>query len=168
MTKCGRRNHQPRHDLVTNAQINAAIKNIVRKRHPGAHRNQIPRKKRKLHAGLPLRDPVTHGGHATGHLRRATASASGLPYQLRIALKRLVGGKHIVIRGHNAEVAALPAHQRVLVLTRCRKCMGLVATGQMGASNASVSGPLAACQIARAQGFRAAFDALGHAQNCIV
>ena len=64
------------------------------------------REQAQLHAGQALRDAVTHGRHAAGHLGRGATRTRLLPDQLRPGLVGLVRRQHVVVGRDDAQVAA--------------------------------------------------------------
>ena len=105
----------------------------MRQGHSGGERNYIARKQRELHAALPLGHPITHGGHATGNLRRATRFARCFADQIGKSFKRLMRRQHIVIGADNGQIWASALGQGGFVIPHGRIGMGLVAAGQMRA-----------------------------------
>ena len=78
MAEGQRRDHQPRHDLVADAEIDGGIEHVVRQADRRRHGDHVARKQRQLHARLALGDAVAHGRHAAGHLRDAAGLARRL------------------------------------------------------------------------------------------
>ena len=78
MAEGQRRDHQPRHDLVADAEIDRGVEHVVRQADRGRHGDHVAREQRQLHAGLALGDAVAHGRHAAGDLRDAAGLARRL------------------------------------------------------------------------------------------
>ena len=76
----------------------------MRKRHGGAHGNHIARKERQFHAGVALSDAVAHGGRAAGKLGGGAVFEGFFFNPGGENLQRLVGGYHVVISRHNAQI----------------------------------------------------------------
>ena len=128
-----RRDHQARHDLVADAQVQAGVEHVVRQGHRGRKRDDVAREQAQLHARLALGDAVAHRRYAAGDLRGGAGLAREAPDQVRIALVRLVRREHVVVGGDDADVGGGIAAQ-----------LGLVA----GAAGGEAVGQVAARQMA--------------------
>ena len=104
MPECRCRDHQSRHNLVTDAKIDRSVKGVVRECDAGSQRNHIAGKQRHFHAGLPLCHAIAHGGYTPGNLCGATCLAGGGADQFRIGLIGPVGRQHVVIGRDDAEI----------------------------------------------------------------
>ena len=133
MAECGGCDNQPRHDLVTNAQIEGGVKGVVAEPHARRQGNHIARKQAQLHPRLALGHAVTHRRHTARNLRRGPRLARRSPDQIGVAFKRLMGGQHVIIGGDDADIGAAFGHQGVFVRAHRGIGMGLIATGQMPA-----------------------------------
>ncbi|WP_164548585.1 hypothetical protein [Mesorhizobium sp. M7D.F.Ca.US.005.01.1.1] len=125
--------HQPRHDLVADAEIDGGVEHVVRQADRRGHGDDIARKQRQLHAGLALRDAIAHCRHATGHLRDAAGFACRVLDQRRKGLERLMRRQHVVVGGDDAEVRHLVRTQRQLFRGAAhRKAVSKIAARQHG------------------------------------
>ena len=147
MAEGQRRDHQPRHDLVADAEIDGGVEHVVRQADRGRHGDHVAREQRQLHAGLALRDAVAHGRHAAGHLGGAAGRARRLLDQVGEALKGLMRRQHVVVGGDDAEIGTRPLPQRLLVAGRA----GGEAMGEIGAAEALAAGPLSTAVLIRAR-----------------
>ena len=89
MAEGQRADHQARHDLVADAEIDGRVEHVVRQRDRRRHGDHVAGEQRQLHARLALGDAVAHGRHAARHLRDAAGLARRLLDQGGIALEGL-------------------------------------------------------------------------------
>ena len=161
MSEGQRADHQPRHDLVADAEIDGGVEGLVRQRDGGGERDDVAREERELHSRLALRDAVAHGGHAARDLRRGPGGTRGLADQLGEALIGLVRREHVVIGGDDAEIGRVAAVKAVLVgRATGGKGMRLVGAAERLARRLRGSG-LDPFQIAGARRAAALHDAFG-------
>ncbi|EAU45919.1 hypothetical protein R2601_21652 [Salipiger bermudensis HTCC2601] len=165
VAESGGADHQARHDLVADAEIDRRVIGVVRQRHAGRQRDHIAREQRQLHADLALRDPVAHRRHAAGHLCGAAAGSGRIADDLGKTLERLMCRQHVVVGRHDAEVGGTALGQRALVLAHGSIGMGLVAAGQMRPSRALVGGAAHAVEIGGAAGLGPGLDGLGNLRD---
>ncbi len=162
MAELQRAHHQPRDDLVADAEHHHRVEGVVRQRDRGAHRDRIAREQRQLHAGIALRDAVAHRRHAAGDLRHRAHFTRRRADQRGIALIGLVRGQHVVVRGDDAEIQRMFDAQLQLVGGRQRG----VAMSQVGAGQALCRAQFAlragaALQVGAAAGAATFDDARG-------
>ena len=110
-----RRDRQPRHDLVADAEIDGSVEHVVRQADCGRHGDHVAREQRQLHAGLALGDAVAHGRHAARNLGDAARLARRLLDHRRISLEGLMRRQHVVVGGDDAEVGHPVAAERHLL-----------------------------------------------------
>ncbi|CAM5482169.1 hypothetical protein FALB51S_03423 [Frigidibacter albus] len=165
MAEGGGGDDEARHDLVADAQIDRGVIGVVRERHPGGQRDHVAREEREFHPGLALRDPVAHRRNAARHLRGGADGASGGADHLGVALIGLVGRKHVIVGGDDADIGGAASGEGVLVLGHRGIGMGLVAAGQMGAGWARLGRAGDPVQIGCAAGGRAGADTVGDGGN---
>ena len=91
MAERERADQEARHNLVADAEIDRRVEHIVRKGDRGRQRNDVARKKGKLHSFLALGDAVAHGGHAARDLSRRPHRARRLLDEIGKARIGLVG-----------------------------------------------------------------------------
>jgi hypothetical protein len=100
-------------------------------------RDGVAGKQRKLHAGLPLRHAIAHGGNRARHLRYAARFFCRIADDRREGLIGLVRREHVVIGGDDAEIGNPVAGKDVLVGGGTdRKSMREIAAGKHRAVNA--------------------------------
>ena len=163
------RDSQPRHDLVADAEIDRRVEHVVRKTHGRRHRDHVPRKERKLHPRLALRDAVAHRRHPARHLRDAAGFPRRVLDQFRIGLEGLMRRKHVVVGGDDAEIGHHVAGQRRLVGRPAGgKSVGKVAAGKRRAMHAPRNLRLDALQIGFARTPRALADAVRNGGDGLV
>ena len=132
MAKGQRPDHQPRHDLVANAQAKGGVIDPVRQPDRRCHGDDIAAHQRQLHARPPLGDAIAHCRHAASHLCSAACGPRGGADHLRIVFKRLVRRQHVVIGGDDADIRCqfVACSQHIcLVGAGCRGGMCHVGTG---------------------------------------
>ena len=168
MAKDLSRDHQPRHDLVTDAQINRCVEGVVAERHPGGQCDHIARKQAQLHPGGALGHAIAHRGHPARHLGGAACGAGRGADQLGIALKRLMRREHVVIGGDDPDISRRLRRQRLLVRACRRIGMGLSAAGQMRARRAVLRGPCHPSEIISPTRAAAGDDTVRDAGNGLV
>ncbi len=156
-----RRHHQPRHDLVADAQIERGIEGVVRERHGGGERDHVTRKQAEFHPRRRLGNTVAHRRNATGHLRGAALPAGHRFDQLGIIPERGMGRQHVVVAGHDPDIGRALGRQRALVGAGAGIGMGLVGTAQMRPRRALFGGTVDAVEIGGASGLRAVDDPPG-------
>ena len=79
MAEAERLDHQPRHDLVADAEEQRLVEHVVAERHRGRHRDHVAAHQRQLHPDLALGDAIAHRGHPArdlGHGARRPQAAS--------------------------------------------------------------------------------------------
>ena len=135
MAERQRADQKARHNLVADPEIDRRVEHGVGKGDRGRERDDVARKKRKLHPFLALGDAVAHGRNAARDLGRAARGARGLLDEIGKARIGLVGGKHVVIGGDDREIGACPLPQRVLVA----RGAGGEAVGEIGAAKSLAS-----------------------------
>ncbi len=107
--------HEARHDLVADAEVDGGIEGLVGERDRGRQRDDLAAEQRQLHAGLALGDAVAHGGHAARDLGGAPRLARRLPDHLGVGLVGLMRREHVVVSGDDGKVGAVAAAQHGLV-----------------------------------------------------
>ncbi len=103
--ECG--DHETRHDLVADAEIERGVEHLVRQADGGAQRNHVARKQRQLHARFALRHAIAHSRDATGDLCHGTEIAGGGADEFREALIGLMRREHVVIGGDDADIGRI-------------------------------------------------------------
>lgn len=153
--------HQPRHDLVADAEEQRAVEHIVRQADGGRHGDHVAAHQRQLHAVLPLRHPVAHRRHAAGHLAHGADRLQRLLQPLRVVFVRLVGRQHVIVSGDDGDIAAHHVFQRRLVIGLTGgEAVGQVAAGELRAVDGLGAGRLDTRQIGGAAGLGTVDDAL--------
>ncbi len=97
-------NQQAGHDLVAHPEVEPGVEHLVAQRHRRGHGDDVARKQRQLHAGLPLGHAVAHRGHAPGELRRGARRLRSLLDPGRKRAQRLVRREHVVVRGNDGQI----------------------------------------------------------------
>ncbi|MNU61310.1 hypothetical protein D3C71_505170 [compost metagenome] len=115
VSKGKRGNHQTRHDLVADAEIDGSVEHVVGKADTGRHGNRIAREQRQFHARLALRDAVAHCRNRTCHLCNAARFTGSFADDRRKCLIGLMRREHVVIGRDDAEVRNDVSGQRVLL-----------------------------------------------------
>ena len=115
MAKGERADHQPRHDLVADAQKHRRVEHLMRQGDGGGERDDIAREQREFHPGLALGDAIAHGRHPARHLRHAARRTRRRADQIGKALVGVVGRQHVVVRRDDAEVGHHIGRQMRLV-----------------------------------------------------
>ena len=128
MAKGRRRNNQPRHDFIANAQIQRRVKTVVRQAHGCGQCNHIAREQRQLHPRLALGYAVAHGRHAARHLHSHPRCRRCAANKIGIGFKRAMRREHIVIGRNNPQIRHTPRRKRVFLPFHRRIGMGLIAT----------------------------------------
>ena len=91
MAKRQRGHHQPRDDFVAHAQIERAIKHVVREAHCRRHGDHFAAQQGQLHTVLALGYAITHGRHAACNLAHRVHAVQRIADDSRVGLIRLVG-----------------------------------------------------------------------------
>ncbi|MNS72244.1 hypothetical protein D3C72_1056460 [compost metagenome] len=157
-----RAHHQPRHDLVADAQVQRRIEHLVRQRHRRRQRDHVAREQRQVHAVLALRDAVAHRGRAAGELRGAAGFERGLLEPLRESRQRLVRRQHVVVGRDDRQVGPLVGLQPDLRGVRHGSHrMGQVGTGKLRAFDLLPGHGVGAVKVRLARGGAAGDDAGG-------
>ena len=138
MAERQRADHEARHNLVADAEIDRRVEHVVGKGDRRRQRDDVAREKGKLHALLALGDAVAHRRNAARDLGRAADRARRLLDEIGEARIGLVGRKHVVIGGDDREIGARPLAQRLLVA----RPAGGEAMGEIGATEALAGWPL--------------------------
>jgi hypothetical protein len=107
MAEAQRADHQTRHDLVADAQQRHAVIHGVGQGDAGGQRNGVAAEERQLHALIPLRHAVAHGGDAACDLRRGADLAGVDLHLVGVARIGLMRGEHVVIGRHDAHIGVL-------------------------------------------------------------
>jgi len=97
-------NQQARHDLVADAQVQAAVKNPVGQANGRGLGNQIAGKQRQLHPRLALGNAIAHGRHPGGELRRGPHLGQCHFQLIGIILVRRMGREQVVVAGDDGDM----------------------------------------------------------------
>ena len=131
-----RSHRQAGDNFIADAEVERAVKHVVRQANRGGHGNHFAAEQRQLHPVLPLRHAIAHRRNAAGDLAYRVRGVQRFADNVRIALIGLVGGQHIVVGGNNGDVIAQHAFQRGFVIRLAGgKAVGQVTACQLGAMN---------------------------------
>ena len=140
MTEAQRADHQPRDDLVADAEHQRCVEHVVRQRDRRAHGDHFATGQAHLHARLALGHAVAHCRHAAGVLADRADLAQRLANHFREVLVGLMRREHVVVRRDDGHIGRVHQAQALLVLA------GIAAgnpVGEVGALQLAALRPLA-------------------------
>ena len=167
MTEVQRTDQEAWHDLVAHAQHQRAVVHVVRQGHGSGHGDHVAAEQTELHARCSLRDTVTHGRHAAGHLRRGAQFARLSFDQLGVAQQRHVRRQHVVVGIDDADVRGFFGDYFEAVIEwracQCVRQIGAAHAVRVGIARGGVG---QSCQVGAAPRLAALNDALSDVVDC--
>ena len=124
VAKPKRAHKEARHDLVANAKTGDAVIHLMREGNAGRHGDIVTAEERELHPILALRHPVAHRRRAASDLTCRALFARVDLHALWVAAIGLVGGKHVIVGGDDADIGSAIVFQCVLIFLSSGKGVG--------------------------------------------